>query len=183
MFDAVFDRNLFKIPDISHLAHITCNYWHQALDHLAPSSMDQILKLYSDADIPANPNDLACPISVKSTMTQGSRPSTSRTHRNTLYLVHFNFSGPFPVPSYGNSLYYTTLIHDATRGVWVRFMKQKSETGKILQNFVPEMEHHHHRTMKAFRTDIGGEYVSKDVKGFFESWGIIHVFTPPYSPQ
>jgi len=26
--EAVFDRNLFKIPEISHSAHITYNFWH-----------------------------------------------------------------------------------------------------------------------------------------------------------
>jgi len=27
-FEAVFDRNLFKIPAITHSAHITYNFWH-----------------------------------------------------------------------------------------------------------------------------------------------------------
>jgi len=31
MFAAVFDGNLFKIPEISHSAHITYDFWHQAL--------------------------------------------------------------------------------------------------------------------------------------------------------
>jgi len=53
-------------------------------------------------------------------------------------------------------------------------MKQKSETTKIIKDFVTEMEHQHHRSPKAFRTDNGGEYITKDLKGFFESKGIIH---------
>jgi transposase InsO family protein len=62
-------------------------------------------------------------------------------------------------------------------------MKQKSETTKIIKDFVTEMEHQHHKAPGAFRTDNGGEYVTKDLKGFFESKGIIHEFTPPYSPE
>jgi hypothetical protein len=57
MFEAVFDGNLFKIPEISHLAHITYDFWHQALKHLPASWMDTALKLYSNAHIPAKPND------------------------------------------------------------------------------------------------------------------------------
>jgi transposase len=66
--------------------------------------------------------------------------------------------------------------------VWVQFTKHKSETTKIIKDFVTEMELQHHKTLKAFRTDNGGEHVTKDLKGFFESKVIIHEFTPPYSP-
>jgi len=48
-------------------------------------------------------------------------------------------------------------------------------------NFVAEMEHQNHKTPAAFRTDNGGEYITKDLKGFFTSKGIIHELCPPYS--
>jgi len=124
MFEAVFDGNLFKIPEISQSAHITYNFWHQALGHLAPSSKDKAIKPYSDTDIPAKPKDFICSSCVKSKMTRKSRPSTSGNDRNKLDLLHSDLNGPFPVPSYGNSLYYITLIDDATSVAWVRFMKQ-----------------------------------------------------------
>jgi len=59
----------------------------------------------------------------------------------------------------------------------------KSETTKVIKDFVTEMEHQYHKALKAFRMDNGGEYVTKDLKGFFESKGIIYEFTPPYSPE
>jgi transposase InsO family protein len=62
-------------------------------------------------------------------------------------------------------------------------MKQKSETTKIIKDFVTEMEHQQHKTPKVFRTDNGGEYVTKNLKRFFESKEIIHEFTPPYSSE
>jgi len=58
--------------------------------------------------------------------------------------------------------YYITLLNDATRVAWVRFMKQISKTTKIIKDFVAEMELQHHKTPAAFRTDNGGEYVTKD---------------------
>jgi hypothetical protein len=119
MFEAVFDGNLFKIPEISHSANFTYEFWHQAPGYLASSSMDNALKLYSDADIPAKPKDFTWTSCVKSKMTRGSPLSTSRKDRNTLDLVHSDLSRLFPVSSYGNSLYYITLIDDATRVGWV----------------------------------------------------------------
>jgi len=145
--------------------------------------MDQVLRLYSNADIPAKPKVFICFSCVKSKMTWGSQPVTSGKDRNKLGLLHSDLSGPFPVPSYDNSLYYIILIDDATRVAWVRFLKQKLETTKIIKDFVAEMERQHHTTPKAVRMDNGGEYVTKDLKRFFESTGIIHEFTPPYSPE
>jgi len=182
VFEAVFDGNLFKIPEISHSAHITYDFWHQALGHLVPSTMDKSLQLYSDADIPARPTNYVCSSCIKSKMTWCPRTTTSRKDRKKLDLVHSDLSGPFPVPSYGNSLYFITLIDDATWVAWVRFMKQKSETTKVVKDCVAEMELQNHKTPAAFRTDNGGEYVTKDLKGYFESKGIIHEFSPPYSP-
>jgi len=183
VFEAVFDGNLFKIPEISHSAHITYDFWHQALRHLAPSTMDKSPHLYSDADIPARPSNYVCSSCIKSKMTRSPGKSTSKKDRKKLDLVHSDLSGPFPVPSYGNSIDYISLIDDATRVTWVRFMKQKSETTKIVKDFVAEMEVQNHKTPAAFRTDNGGEYVTKDLKGSFASKGIIHECSPPYSPE
>jgi len=183
VIEAVFDGNLFKIPETSHSAHITYDFWHQALRHLRPSTIDKSLQLYSDANIPARPTNSICPYCIESKMTRFPRTSTSRKNMEKLDLGHSDLSGPFPVPSHGNSLYYMTLIDDATRVAWVRFIKQKSETTKIVKDFVAEMELQHHKTPAALRMDNGGEYVTKDLKGFFTLKGIIHEFTPPYSPE
>jgi len=62
-------------------------------------------------------------------------------------------------------------------------MKRKSETTKIVTDFVAEMELQYHKTPAACRTDIGREYVTKDLNRFFASKGIIREFSPPYSPE
>ena len=105
VFEAVFDGNLFKIPEISQSAHITYDFWHQALGHLALSTMDKSLQLYSDADIPVRPRHYICSSCVKSKLTRFPRTSTSKKDRKQLDLVHSDVSGPFPILSYGNSLY------------------------------------------------------------------------------
>jgi len=116
-------------------------------------------------------------------MTRFPRKTSSMKNRTKLDLVHSDLSGPFPVLSYGNSLYYITPIDDATRVAWVRFIKQKSETTKIVKDFVSEMDLQNHKTPAAFRTDNGGEYVTTDLKGFIASKGILHESSPPYSPE
>jgi len=41
VFEAVCDRNLYKIPEISHSARITYDVCQQAFGHLAPSTIDK----------------------------------------------------------------------------------------------------------------------------------------------
>ena len=43
-----------------------------------------------------------------------------------LELVHTNVWGPAKVSSLGDSHYYVTFIDDATRKIWVYFLRQKS---------------------------------------------------------
>jgi len=150
IFEAVFDGSLFQIPEISHSAHITYDFWHQALGNPAPSTMDKSLQLYSDADIPARLLNYVCSCCIKSKMTRSPRTTTSKKDRTKLDLLHSDLSGPFPLPSYGNSLYYISLIDDATRVAWVRFMKQKSETTNIVKDNVAEMELQQRKTPAAF---------------------------------
>ena len=81
-----------------------------------------------------------------------------------LNLIHSDLSGPFPVPSYGKSSYYITLIDDATRYSWVKFMQQKSETLKIIKDFIAEIELQYEQIPKRLRTHNGGEYDSNNLK-------------------
>ena len=115
VFEAVFDGNLFKIPERTHSAHITYDFWHQALVHLAPSTMDKAIHLYSDAEIPERPMNYIHSSCIKSKMTRFPRTSTSKKDREKLDRVHYDLSGPVLVLLYGNSLYYITPIDDATR--------------------------------------------------------------------
>ena len=45
------------------------------------------------------------------------------------------------------------------------------------------MELQHHKTPRAFWTDYGGEFISKDLKRFLQSMWIIHELTWDYSPE
>lgn len=49
-----------------------------------------------------------------------------------LELLHTDVWGPAQVSSLGGSLYYVTFIDDATRKVWIYFLRQKSD---VFQTF------------------------------------------------
>ena len=62
-------------------------------------------------------------------------------------------------------------------------MKKKSSTTQIIKDFIAEIELQYSSTPKGFRTDNGGEYVSTELKDYLRQKGIVHQFTPPYSPE
>ena len=51
-----------------------------------------------------------------------------------LELVHTDVWGPAQVSSIGGSHYYVTFIDDATREVWVYFLRQKSDVFQTFKN-------------------------------------------------
>ncbi|GJR59854.1 retrotransposon protein, putative, ty1-copia subclass [Tanacetum coccineum] len=59
-----------------------------------------------------------------------------------------------------------------TRGVF--------ETFKVFKN---EVENQLGKTIKALRSDRGGEYISQEFKDYLKACGIVQQLTPPYTPQ
>ena len=51
-----------------------------------------------------------------------------------LKLVHIDVWGLAQVSSLGGSYYYVTFIDDATRKVWVYFLRQKSDVFQTFKN-------------------------------------------------
>ena len=48
--------------------------------------------------------------------------------------MHTDVWGPAQVSSLGGSHYYVTFIDDATRNVWVYFLRQKSDVFQTFKN-------------------------------------------------
>ncbi|GJW65580.1 retrotransposon protein, putative, ty1-copia subclass [Tanacetum coccineum] len=54
------------------------------------------------------------------------------------------------------------------------------ETFKVFKN---EVENQLGKTIKAIRSDRGGEYISQEFKDYLKANGIVQQLTPPYTPQ
>ncbi|GJR08244.1 retrotransposon protein, putative, ty1-copia subclass [Tanacetum coccineum] len=49
--------------------------------------------------------------------------------------------------------------------------------------FNNEVENQLEKTIKAIRSDLGGEYTSQEFKDYLKAYGIVQQLTPPYTPQ
>ncbi|GKC42181.1 zinc finger, CCHC-type containing protein [Tanacetum coccineum] len=83
-------------------------------------------------------------------------------------------------PSLGNKKYFVTFIDDASRFCYVYLLHSKDEALDKFKVFKTEVELQQGSLIKRFRTDRGGEYMDTL---YFQSVGIIHETTAPYTPQ
>ena len=126
-------------------------------------------------------------------------PFPKRSERKStrpLELIHSDVCGPIHVESVGGSRYFITFVDDYSRFVTVYMLKTKDEAlnkfmefvamaenglGVKMQNF--RLEGELGVSLKKFRSDGGGEYVSKRFLEFCKSRGIDKQLTMPYTPQ
>lgn len=184
LFEASFDGSLFKVSEINDTALLTFDFWHSALGHLAPSTIQKARDLYTNASIiPPIPDNFHCHECSLAKSTHHTPTSSYSKAERKLELIHSDLCGPFQVHSYGRSLYYISFIDDFTRVTWVRFLKYKSEASQAIEDFVTEMITQHELPVKRFRTNNGGEYVNEKLRKYFLTKGIVHNLTPAYSPE
>ena len=92
--------------------------------------------------------------------------------KENLELVHTNVWGPTQLSSLGGSHNYVTFIDDATRKVWVYFLRQKCDVFQIFKKLKCLVENEIGKKLKCLRSDNGGEYCSHEFEDYFFANGI-----------
>ncbi|CAA0825182.1 Unknown protein [Striga hermonthica] len=87
------------------------------------------------------------------------------------------------VESLGGSRYFVTFIDDASRKLWVYFLRTKDEVFKYFKRFHAMVERQTGKPLKCLRSDNGGEYSSHEFKNYCADHGIRHEKTVPGTPQ
>lgn len=83
----------------------------------------------------------------------------------------------------GRKRYVFVLIDDFSRYMWTALLERKSEAFDKFKSFQNLVEQETKVTLKTFRSDRGGEFLSKEFKDYCDKNGINRHLTAPYSPQ
>nr|GEV02227.1 zinc finger, CCHC-type [Tanacetum cinerariifolium] len=97
-----------------------------------------------------------------------------------LELIHNDLCDLHATPLLGNKKYFVPFIDDALRFCYVYLLHSKDEALVKFKVFKTEVELQQGSLIKRFKTGRGGEYMDTL---FFQSFGIIHKTTAPYTPQ
>jgi hypothetical protein len=126
-----------------------------------------------------NENNEKCKTCMLTKITR--QPFKNITRKSViLELIHSDLCDLHATPSLGHKKYLITFIDDASRFCYVYLLHAKDEALDKFRIYKTEVELQQNVMIKTLRTDRGGEYYDPV---FFQSVGIIHETTAPYTPQ
>ncbi|GJS00466.1 retrovirus-related pol polyprotein from transposon TNT 1-94 [Tanacetum coccineum] len=116
-------------------------------------------------------------------MTRKSFPHRPERATDLLGIIHTDMCGLLRHVSRQGASYFITFTDDYSRYGYVYLLKHKHEVFETFKVFKNEVENQLGKTIKALRSDRGGEYISQEFKDYLKACGIVQQFTPPYTPQ
>ncbi|GJU91011.1 zinc finger, CCHC-type containing protein, partial [Tanacetum coccineum] len=151
--------------------------WHARLGHIYFKRMQYMSK---DGLIPAFDMDTEkCKTFMLTKITKKPFQNVKRK-TEVLELIHSDLCDLHATLSLGNKKYFVTFIDDAFRFCYVYLLHSKDKALDKFKVFKTEVELQLGSMIKRFRTDRGDEYTNTL---YFQSVGIIHEMTAPYTPQ
>ncbi|KAK8547551.1 hypothetical protein V6N12_031688 [Hibiscus sabdariffa] len=100
-----------------------------------------------------------------------------------LGLTHSDVCGPMNTQARGGFQYFITFTDNFSRYGYIYLMRHKSEALERFKEFKNEVQNQHGKSIKAHRSDRGGEYLSQDFDELLKECGIVSQLTPPGTPQ
>ncbi|KAJ0922526.1 putative RNA-directed DNA polymerase [Helianthus annuus] len=169
-----------KTMKVCFNSHDTLNLWHSRLGH--PSN--PVLSVLKDSlNLKFTNNDIPCEVCHRAKQHRVPFPLSDHKTSSLGELIHLDVWGPYRIQSREGYKYFLSVVDDYSRAVWVYLMEHKNEVFDNIKSFFNMIKTQFGKTIKTFRSDNGTEFVNHQTKNFFNTNGIIHQTTCPYTPQ
>lgn len=170
--------NLYQLstPLISHLNTVFAKVWHQRLGHASTPVSSHLDIQLQDTHKPCDPCHFAKQYRLPF-------PKIPISTSSLFQLLHVDLWEPYKTPSLNGAHYFVTIVDDYSRVTWTILIPDKTHVFVALRNFITMIQKQFDVNVKILRTDNGNEFVNNQCTKFFESMGIIHQTTCPYTPQ
>ncbi|GJU72641.1 retrotransposon protein, putative, ty1-copia subclass [Tanacetum coccineum] len=124
-----------------------------------------------------------CESCLSGKMKKKTFPRSNERAKDLLGIIHTDVCGPLRHVSRQGVSYFITFTDDYSRYSYVYLLKHIHEVFETFNVFKKEVENQLRKTIKAIRSDRGGEYISQEFKDYLKANGIVQQLTPPYTPQ
>jgi hypothetical protein len=151
---------------------------HARLGHLNLSSIRQLMDLSTGLRINKGETLGFCQPYVVAKAHRHPSRKIQELKKHPLELVHSDLCGPITPASTSGAKYLVTYKDDATRFTWDDFLARKEDFFQSFLRWKARVEKETGRKLKVFRSDGGGEYVSKEMENYLKDEGIAHETTP-----
>lgn len=159
--------------------------WHARLGHVNLETMKMMINKELVIGVPKMSIEKeTCVSCLLGKQTRRAFPQAT-TYRATqaLELIHGDLCGPITPSTPAQKRYVFVIIDEYSRYMWTILLQKKSEAFEKFKTFKTVVEQESRSSIKTFRTDRGGEFISLDFQEFCEKSGIKRQLTAPYSLQ
>ena len=156
--------------------------WHERFAHQNKRHVKQILGKMGVSVMDKGNSDL-CEGCMYGKAHKLPFPSSNSRTEKTGELVHVDLGGPMEVKSLGGARYYALFRDDYSNYRHAAFLKAKSEAISAVKDFILFVKNQTGNKVKTVRSDRGGEFVNKELSGFFGNKGIKHELTIADCPE
>lgn len=158
--------------------------WHKRLGHISNNGLKKALIITDGIKIDKEDKvSKLCQYCVEGKQTKLPHKQDRVRAKRPLQLIHSDLCGPMKTTSYDGKKYVLNFIDDFTHFTVAYALRYKSEVLKHFKMFKAMAESHFNQRVNRFRCDNGREYISNEIKEYFESNGIQYEFTIRYTPQ
>ncbi|GKA22724.1 retrotransposon protein, putative, ty1-copia subclass [Tanacetum coccineum] len=156
--------------------------WHCRLAHI---NKKRIKQLQQDGLLKSTDDESfdKCESCLSGKMTKKPFPHSNERAKDLLGIIHTDVCGPLRHVSRQGASYFITFTDDYSRYGYVYLLKHKHEVFETFKVFKNEVENQLGKTIKAIRSDRGGEYISQEFKDYLKANVIVQQLIPPYTPQ
>ena len=160
----------------------TTYLWHCRLGHINEKC---ISKLHQDGLLHSLDFESyeVCESCLLGKMTKAPFTGHSERVDDLLGLVHSDVCGLISSTAKEGYQYFITFTDDYSRYGYLYLMKHKDESFEKFKTFKNEVQNQLGKSIKALRTDRGGEYLSQDFDEYLKDCGIVSQLIPPRTPQ
>lgn len=161
----------------------TLQLWHQRLGHRNFSDVCRILGISAPPKMPF------CRACVEGKITRYPFASTPSKPLNTSprpgYLLHTDVFGPFRATTRGGKKFALLFVDDFSRKIFLYLLGGTSEVFEFFRMFLHHLEADfgRERVVSKLLSDGASYYNSHQFANLCNQKGILHIFSPPYTPE
>ncbi|GJY33660.1 retrotransposon protein, putative, ty1-copia subclass [Tanacetum coccineum] len=180
--DGIYEIDMHNpVPNVNSIYNVSNKRVKHNLDstylwncRLAHISKKRIEKLQHEGILKSTDDESfdQCVSCLSGKMTRKPFPHHTKRATDLLGIIHTDVCSPLRHVSRQGTSYFITFTDEYSRYGYVYLLKHKHEVFETFKVFKNEVENQLGKTIKALRSDRGGEYISQEFKDYLKACGI-----------